>query len=195
MAYQLTNVTKRLWFDGLLQSALQAEAQPAPGDAAAAAAAVTAGQSHDSLAAARQLTTCWEGLKCQWPPAAAHPQELIAAAAAAAYGTQAAATSASLDGSRAGCRSRRPYLLGCPDVASQWVAAGLPEDAHLIGSAAAMWGAQLLPVMADPEGFGAAWVRWLHRDTADFQVQRAGGQEASCSCMDNLWRKRVDCVA
>jgi hypothetical protein len=171
-------VAKRLWFDGLLQSALQAEAQPAPGDAAAAA--VTAGQSHDSLAAARQLTTCWEGLKCRWPPTAAQPQELIAAAAAAAYGTQAAA--ASPDGPGPGGRSARSHLLGCADVALQWAAAGLPEDAHLIDSAAAMWGAQLLPVMADPEGFGAAWVRWLHRDTADFQVQR------SCSFVDVLWR-------
>ena len=171
---------------------MQGDAQQGPGDTSSAAApADHLRLQHESLAAARQLTTCWEGLKCQWPLTAAQPQELIAAAAAAAYGTQAAAISAAPDGSGAGRGSAHPHLLGCPDVALQWAAAGLPEDAHLIDSAAAMWGAQLLPVMVDPEGFGAAWVRWLNRDRADFQVQTPDGELCTVVfCGGSQWSTR-----
>ena len=189
-------IQHKQWLDGPMPALQAEEVQQVTCDTSAAAAAAADQASpvmietHESLAAARQLATCWEGLKSCWPPPAAQPQELIAAAAAAAYGTQAAATSAAADGPGAGRRSARPHLLGCADVALQWAAAGLPEDAHLIDSAAAMCGVSLLPVMADPEGFGAAWVRHLHRDRADCQVHRPGSELH----IDAVWREQVERV-
>lgn len=145
---------------------LEAAQQPDATDAAPAAATSERLQAcRERLAAARQLEACWEGLSGSWPLPAAVTRDLLTAAAAAAYGRQSAALVP--PGS---CGPAQLQVLGCADVPAQWAAAGLPADERLIVSAAMMRHAQQLPVMADPEGFGAVWLRHMHMDGAKLQV-------------------------
>ena len=66
-----------------------------------------------------------------------------------------------------------------PELPTSWAAAGLPADAHLMASAALMRHAQRLHVvLADPYGFGAAWVRHSHRGA--LQVIGASNNGARC---------------
>lgn len=149
---------------------LEAAEQPAAADAAAAAVQERLQTCRDRLAAARQLEACWEGLCSSWPPPPAEPDDLIAAAAAAAYGGQPAGPAAAPADSGSSHTAAQLHLLQCADMPARWAAAELPPDQHLIASAARMRHAQRLPVMADPEGFGAAWVRYMHKDDAKLQV-------------------------
>lgn len=59
----------------------------------------------------------------------------------------------------------QPWLarpVGRHDVA--WVAAGLPEDPHLVGSCAAAAVTRRPAVLLDPCGWSATWLRVSHRD-------------------------------
>lgn len=164
----------------LCAQGLEAAQQAAPADAATVAQGASC---RDRLEAARQLESCWGGLRNSWL-LHLEPAEIIAAAAAVAYPSIHAADVSSTEASGG---SAMFDVLGCKDLPVRWAAAGLPADEQLTVRAAAMQHARRLPVMADPNGIGSAWVRHMHKNDARLQVCCSTAGRCRCVNPQTCW--------